>query len=494
MAAELHGRVEAMQSAVDAVTAERALVDEEGDSNEGQPSEEQAGERSRSRARLLERLEQKIEDCGRENHYRVHEVVDQVDELRIAFEKETSYLSDQITYHAEVLSNLDHKEVCDFEALRERIVRLEQRVALPKGDERLQQVEEAVAKLQSKTEALGSKQQEIVAKVATSDHHSLRMERSIGELRSHVEAQLSGDQRKDAATCSSPEDRLDWFQDVEMGTETLNGYSLMRGSGAAAGKKTKRHKNRSESRARSRHEDDPGSSDSSTSSSSSSDTDDSGKPRKSRKRDTDSSSDSDASSDRHRARSGAGRRKSKLLDPKYFGAGRRRASIIGGDEPSERSSGRGTSSSRRHSAQDSIIFVQPSPVVQTLKLSAVSVGKVMYFCKTFNSESSRFRGGLNASNYIDDRLLCQMRQVALKHDLPGQDGILNNGMQKVTNKEIFAILAMMVAPTSKEEMQRQLAKSVWPQKEEYKTVEQIMRSILDYKTELLIYVDASRTR
>ena len=48
---------------------------------------------------------------------------------------------------------------------------------------------------------------------------------------------------------------------------------------------------------------------------------------------------------------------------------------------------------------------------------------------------------------------------------------------------------MMVAPTSKEEMQRQLAKSVWPQKDEYKTVEQIMRSILDYKTELLIYVD-----
>ena len=65
----------------------------------------------------------------------------------------------------------------------------------------------------------------------------------------------------------------------------------------------------------------------------------------------------------------------------------------------------------------------------------------MYFCKTFNSESSRFRGGLNASNYIDDRLLSTMRQVAVKHSLPGaREGILSNGRQMITNTEIFSIL------------------------------------------------------
>ena len=53
---------------------------------------------------------------------------------------------------------------------------------------------------------------------------------------------------------------------------------------------------------------------------------------------------------------------------------------------------------------------------------------------------------------------------------------------------------MMVAPTSKEEMQRQLSKSVWPLKNEYKSVEQIMHSILGYKTELLIYVDRFEDR
>jgi len=127
--------------------------------------------------------------------------------------------------------------------------------------------------------------------------------------------------------------------------------------------------------------------------------------------------------------------------------------------------------------------------VQTLKLSEVTLGKVMYFCRTFNNESSKFRGGLNASNYIEDRLLCQMKQVALKHDLPGQDGILSNGRQKISNRDIFAILAMMCAPTSKEEMQRQLAKSVWSNKNEFKSVDQIMKNIKDFRAEMLTYVD-----
>jgi len=82
-----------------------------------------------------------------------------------------------------------------------------------------------------------------------------------------------------------------------------------------------------------------------------------------------------------------------------------------------------------------------------------------------------------------------MRQVALRYDLAGRDGMLTNGRQQVRNKDIFAILAMMCAPTSKEEMQRQLAKSVWPRKNDFSSVEDIVKNIAEYRTETLIYID-----
>jgi len=282
------------------------------------------------------------------------------------------------------------------------------------------------------------------------------------------------------------DDDPSWFNEGTMGESTRMGYSLY--AAAAKSRKKKKEKQRKTvgSKTKVRHDDDPDSSDSSSSSSSTSDTDESERPRKTRKRD--SSSDSEGS-DRGGARKRrSSRRWSKVLDTKHFGTDRRRASIIGGDDQSSISSDRGRSRSSR-SAHDSIVFVQPLPVVQTLKLSEVTLGKVMYFCKTFNNESSRFRGGLNASNYIEDRLLCQMRQVALKHDLPGQSGILSNGKQKISNRDIFSILAMMCAPTSKEEMQRQLAKSAWSNKNDFKSVDQIMKNIKEYRTEMLIYVD-----
>jgi hypothetical protein len=65
--------------------------------------------------------------------------------------------------------------------------------------------------------------------------------------------------------------------------------------------------------------------------------------------------------------------------------------------------------------------------VQDLKLKEVKIGQVLYFCKTFNNETSKFRGGLNAVNYIDEKVLCQMKQVAAKKGMPGEDGILSNG-------------------------------------------------------------------
>jgi len=117
-----------------------------------------------------------------------------------------------------------------------------------------------------------------------------------------------------------------WFNDVEMGTNTRMDFSLMQEEAKEKRKKSKKHKKTSWSERKTNLSDDPGSSDSS-SSSSSSDSDESDRPRKSRRRDSDSESeDSDKGRSRNR-RSSRGR--SKLLDRKYFGSGRRRASIIG---------------------------------------------------------------------------------------------------------------------------------------------------------------------
>jgi len=344
------------------------------------------------------------------------------------------------------------------------------------------ELRETVVQLQANMDCLHREQLETVVKLNAVDHCSLRLDRSVAELRTGMERQEVVLNEKIAASYS---DAISWFRDSTVGTETVNGYSLTRnGRHMRKSGSKERSKKRSGSKRRSKRDDSPDSSDSS-SSSSSSDTDEVDRPRKSRKRKDDSDSDSDSDAGRRSSRK---RRESRLLDPKHFGSGRHRASILGGDEDSNKSDrGRGGGSSRQ--ANDSIIFVQPTPVVQTLKLSEVTVGKVMYFCKTFNNESSRFRGGLNASNYIDDRLLCQMKQVALRYDLAGRDGILTNGRQQIRNKDIFAILAMMCAPTSREEMQRQLAKSVWPKKNDFGSVEEIVRHIAEYRTETLIYVD-----
>ena len=97
--------------------------------------------------------------------------------------------------------------------------------------------------------------------------------------------------------------------------------------------------------------------------------------------------------------------------------------------------------------------MQPSPPASDLHLDEVKIGKVLYFCKRFKNESSKFRGGLNAANYINERVLSQMRQEATKHNIPGKHGILSNGKQQITNREVFAIQNL-------EQMQLELSKSV----------------------------------
>ncbi|OXE35962.1 MAG: hypothetical protein CGW95_10675, partial [Phenylobacterium zucineum] len=390
-----------------------------------------------------------------------------------------------------------HEPVCNIRRLDERLAKLERTAssdARSRSDyiARTELLEVKLENLENELVTQHRARRDVEADMYAAGTRAARLEESVRDLGATVERQ----ERSTAARfLDSRAEVISWFQDVTMGTRTMQDFSLLDGEKTNGKKKSKpkpKHKSKGSSRRtkhRSRHDDDPDSSDSSSSSSNSSEADEPERSRKSRRRDTDSDDDSDSEGAGRRSRKRDSRRESKLLDPKHFGSRHNRASILGGDDDSGSKTTGTTQRGNTLQTQDSIIFVQPTPVVQTLQLTEVTVGKVMHFCKTFNNESSRFRGGLNASNYIDDRLLCQMRQVALKHDLPGQDGILSNGRQKITNKEIFAILAMMCAPTSKEEMQRQLAKSVWPNKNEFKTVEQIMKSIREYRTEMLIYVD-----
>ena len=165
----------------------------------------------------------------------------------------------------------------------------------------------------------------------------------------------------------------------------------------------------------------------------------------------------------------------------------RRESIIG-DESSTSTSNQEYRGGRRHS-ESKVIYVQPAPKTDDFRLKEIRIGSVLYFCKAFNNAASQFRGRLNAANFIDERLLSQMKQVAYKEDMPGADGILRNGRQKITNQELFAILAVMCAPTNTHKMQLELSKSCWPKRSEYKAIEDVAKNIANFRIDLLTYVD-----
>ena len=165
----------------------------------------------------------------------------------------------------------------------------------------------------------------------------------------------------------------------------------------------------------------------------------------------------------------------------------RRESIIG-DESSTSTSNRDDHGGRRRS-NSNVIYVQPAPKTDDFRLKEIKIGSVLYFCKAFNNAASQFQGRLNAANFIEDKLLSQMKQVAYKEGLPGYDGILKNGKQKISNHELFAILAVMCAPTNTQRMQLELSKSCWPKRSEYKAIEDVAKNIANFRIDLLTYVD-----
>jgi hypothetical protein len=152
---------------------------------------------------------------------------------------------------------------------------------LPGTDE----LRETVVQLQANMDCLHREQLETGVKLNAVDHCSLRLDRSVAELRTGIERQEVVLNEKIAASYS---DAISWFRDSTVGTETVNGYSLTRnGRHMRKSGSRDRSKKRSESKRRSKRDDSPDSSDSS-SSSSSSDTDEADRPRKSRKRKDDS--------------------------------------------------------------------------------------------------------------------------------------------------------------------------------------------------------------
>ena len=143
-----------------------------------------------------------------------------------------------------------------------------------------------------------------------------------------------------------------------------------------------------------------------------------------------------------------GRKTKELLDPDKFKAGGRRSSIIG-DEPRI-----GPGADRYYGERaPPYLCIQPPPTTDSLYLDSIKIDRVLAYCKKFNSESARFVGGLQVSNYLSDHVRSQLKQLAAKHDLPGKDGIISGGVQVITNQEVFGLLSRMCAPKNLEAMQ-----------------------------------------
>ena len=237
-------------------------------------------------------------------------------------------------------------------------------------------------------------------------------------------------------------------------------------------KRAKKKRAKSKKKHKEAEDDDPSDSDPSSSSSSSS----------SQSSDTPTSSDS---SNRGRRKSKKNGKPKSLLDPEKFGSGNRRASIIG-DEDMREPVGGGYYRDRG----SAYLCIQPPPDTKDLYLDKIGIDSVLAFCKKFNSESARHVGGLKVGNYISDHARSQLRQVAIKHKLPGQEGIIRSGVQTISNAEVFALLSTMVAPKNLEAMQYELYQSCFPRTTfDYSDAQSTVNNISEFKNDVLIYID-----
>jgi len=424
---------------------------------------------------LVNGVQQKLEEHMESSNKRIEDLVGSLEMVKASAEA---------IYDGAITPQIDERINTVTTVLRETVGSLERRVSFL-GDRISDAIEAPAAdsrRVRADMDYLFHQQRESEANIIKMTKESEALEKAvINRVEELAKNNLTIlEQAKSEILEQTKSNINNWFHENTMGEDTAMGYSLMRElygkDKESKKKKRKGTKKKKHKKSSSHHGDDPDSSGSSSSSSS----DD--EPRKKPKsRGNKSSSDSDDSEDHHSRRKG----RSNPLKSKQFSSGKRRVSIIGGDDSSDSESDR----KGRHSSR-STVYVHAAPSLQTLRLSTVTIGQVLRFCKDFNREASKFDGRLYAANYIDETVLSEMRQEAIKHDLPGQDGILSHAKQRISNKEVFGILAVMCAPTSLSEMQRALATSAWQKgRHDYKTIEVIEKNIKDYRIDTLIYID-----
>jgi len=188
------------------------------------------------------------------------------------------------------------------------------------------------------------------------------------------------------------------------------------------------------------------------------------------------------------------KKKKDFLDPDKFRPGGRRTSILGDPEEYRPPPQQYYPYLADRSAPT--LSLQPHPTTSDLYLDKVRIDSVLAFCKKFNEESVRFVLGLKVSSYLSDQVRSQLKQLAIKHNLPGKDGIIRGGVQTVTNEEVFALLSRMCAPKTIQAMQCELLKPCFPSKNSklYTDGKSILKNIADYKYDISTYIDRFEDR
>jgi len=275
----------------------------------------------------------------------------------------------------------------------------------------------------------------------------------------------------------SPDDTIDWMHNTTMSANAAAQFSLLNEDSSVHNESDAENRSEGRKMTGKRRSSDPAEVPDDGSSPSSSDPDS----------DNDSTQSDSEMSDLdvlELDKSSHEKKVNKLLDPKEFKSESRRSSIVSNGHTSR-------SRSKKKSSTQPVVCIQPPPTTDGMYLEKVKVGRVLAFCKKFNAEAAKFMGGLKISNYISERVQSQMKMVAAKYDIPGKNGILKNGTQRISNKEAYAILAIMCAPKNLEEMQRKLLKSSWSPntKHDYTSLEVVKKNIGDFKADVLIYID-----
>jgi len=378
---------------------------------------------------------------------------------------------------SEIRPEIDHFRT-DMDSLYLRILKVE-KVATRNYEKRLEEASNNVELMQKLNNDLAQVQQQQVETNEAVVNMLSNVKRLEATLAGHSVENVPKEVKpsKNLKKTKSPDDTIDWIHNTTMNSSEADKFSMLKDETAVHDESDSDNRSEYTKMTGKKSSIDPpdvkdgGSSPSSSNSSSKSDFSDSD----SEESDSDIL-DLDQSTHKKKV--------DRLLDPKEFKSESRRSSIVSNGHTSR-------SKDKKKYGTQPVVCIQPPPTTDGMYLEKVKVGRVLAFCKKFNAEAAKFMGGLKISNYISERVQSQMKMVAEKYDMPGKKGILKNGTQRISNKEAYAILAVMCAPKNLEEMQRKLLKSSWAPntKHDYTNLEVVNKNIGDFKADVLIYID-----